>query len=389
MNLFVFALRNLQRRKVRTILTIAGVALAVAVLFSLLAFQAGYEQELTKEVDSLGIHMLAVPKGCPYEAASLIMHGGVIPKYLNESDLNLVKITEGVTLATPILLHQFMVNGSPHILYGIIGSEMHSIRPYWKVEGRFFEDNEQRVMVVGKGLADKENLKIGQILPFGPKKEPFEIVGILDTSGGQEDEFHFTPLSEAQRVFGKENKLTTIAVLADSIDNSGIVADRIEEIPDMQVVTMTQITGTILNIVGSARTLLLSMIAVTLVITAVGISNTLLMSVHERTKEFGMLKAIGARSADLMRIVIMETLVVTFLGGLAGVLLALLGGGLIESFIRANVPYAPSGSLIAADPVMALLCIGLSVVLGLVCSIYPAIRSAKQSPMEAMRGEIS
>jgi len=111
MNLFVFALRNLQRRKVRTILTIAGVALAVAVLFSLLAFQAGYEQELTKEVDSLGIHMLAVPKGCPYEAASLIMHGGVIPKYLNESDLNRVKITEGVTLATPILLHQFMVNG--------------------------------------------------------------------------------------------------------------------------------------------------------------------------------------------------------------------------------------------------------------------------------------
>jgi len=122
MNLFIFALRNLQRRRIRTILTMAGIALAVAVLFSLLAFQAGYEQELMKDVDSLGIHMLAVPKGCPYEAASLIMHGGVIPKYLNESDLLLVKNTEGVSLATPMLLHQFMVNGSPHILYGIVGS---------------------------------------------------------------------------------------------------------------------------------------------------------------------------------------------------------------------------------------------------------------------------
>lgn len=389
MNLFLFALRNLQRRKVRTILTITGVALSVAVLFSLLAFQAGYEQELTKEVDSLGIHMLAVPKGCPYEAASLIMHGGVIPKYLNETDLDRVKNTEGVRLATPILLHQFIVNGSPHILYGIIGSEMRSIRPYWKVEGRFFEDNEKRVMVVGKGLADKEGLKVGQMLPFGPKKEPFEVLGILDTTGGQEDEFHFIPLGEVQRVFGKENRLTTIAIQADTINNSGIVADKIEEIPDMQVVTMTQITGTILNIVGSARTLLLSMILVILIITAVGISNTLMMTVHERTKEFGMLKAIGARSVDIMELVIVETLVVTFLGGLAGVLLTLLGGGFIESFIRANVPYAPSGSLIAADPVMAIVCISLSVALGLVCSIYPAIRSAKQSPMEAMRDGIA
>lgn len=389
MNLFVFALRNLQRRRVRTILTIAGVALAVAVLFSLLAFQAGYEQELTKEVDKLGIHMLAVPKGCPYEAASLIMHGGVIPKYLNESDLSTVKDKEGVALATPILLHQFMVNGTPHILYGIIGSEMLQIRPYWKVEGRFFKDNEKKVMVVGREIADREGLKVGQMLPFGPKKEPFEIVGILEKTGGQEDEFHFAPLDEAQRVFGKENRITTIAVLTDEISSTGEVADRIEEIPDMQVVTMTQITGTILTIVGSARTLLLSMIAVTLVITAVGISNTLLMSVHERTKEFGMLKAIGARSTDIVKLVVTETLVVTFLGGIAGVFLALLGGGIIESFIRANVPYAPSGSLIVVDPKMALICITLSVVLGLICSMYPAIRSAKLSPMEAMRSEIS
>lgn len=389
MNFFLFAVRNLSRRKVRTVLTVIGIALAVSVLFSLLAFQAGYEKELTKEVDSLGIHMLVVPKGCPYEAASLIMHGGVIPKYLNESDLAAVRNVSGVSLATPILLHQFLVNGTPHILYGIESSEMLKIRPYWKVNGRFFSDNEKQVMVVGSGLAEKENLVIGQKLPFGPKKEPFEIVGILEKTGGQEDEFHFVTLSEGQRVFGKEKKITTIAVLADDIGRSGEVADRIEEIPDIQVVTMTQITGTIMNIVGSVRTLLLSMIAITLVITAVGISNTILMSVHERIREFGMLKAIGATSTDLAKLVLIESLLVTFLGGVAGIILALLAGGIVESFIRANIPYAPSGSLIAADPRMAILCIGLSVLLGLVCSIYPAIRSARQSPMEAVRSEIS
>ena len=389
MNLLTLAVRNLLRRRTRTVLTIAGIGLAVAVLFSLLAFQAGYEQELTKEVDNLGIHMLAVPKGCPYEAASLIMHGGVIPKYLNESDLGAVRSIPGVELATPILLHQFMVNGSPHVVYGIESSEMVRIKPYWKVNGRFFDDNEDKVMVVGGGLAEKEELYIGQELPFGPKKEPFTIVGILELTGGMEDDLHYVPLHETQRVFRKEGLLTTIAVLAEDIKDIGMVADAIEEIPDMQVVTMTQITGTIMNIMGSAKTLLLSMIAVTLVITAVGISNTLLMSVYERTREFGMLKAIGASSSDIARLVVVETLVVTFLGGVAGVVAALIGAGLIESFIRSNVPYAPKGSLISADPQMALLCIALSLGLGIICSIYPAVRSARQSPMEAMRSEIS
>ncbi len=389
MNIPTLAVRNLKRRKIRTILTVAGVAIAVAVLFSLLAFQAGYEAELTREVDSLGIHMLAVPKGCPYEAASLIMHGGVFPKYLNMTDLASIQQIPGVAIASPVLLHQFMVNGSPHIVYGIESSKMQELRPQWSVEGRFFTDDEQKVMVVGRSIADREGLKVGQMLPFGAKKEPFEIVGILNPTGGQDDEFHFTSISEAQRIFGKEGKITTIMIRADSIEKSGELADTIEEIPDVQVVTMSQITGTIMNIVGSARTLLFSLIAVSLVITAVGISNTLLMSVHERTREFGMLRAIGASSGDIARMVVTETIIVTLAGGIAGVIAALIGSGIIEAFIRANVPYAPAGSLIAANPMMAFSCIGLSVVLGLICSIYPAIRSARQSPMEAMRSEVS
>ena len=86
MNFFALAAKNLLRRRGRTMLTVLGVAIAISVLFSLLALNSGYEKELNKEVNSLGVHILAVPKGCPYEAASLIMHGGVIPKYLSDSD---------------------------------------------------------------------------------------------------------------------------------------------------------------------------------------------------------------------------------------------------------------------------------------------------------------
>jgi putative ABC transport system permease protein len=389
MNLFTLALRNLRRRKVRTILTIAGVAIAVAVLFSLLAFHAGYEQELTREVDNLGIHLLAVPKGCPYEAASMVIHGGIIPKYLNSTVLTDIRNIPGVSIATPILLHQFIVNGTPHIVYGIESSDMLRLRSYWQTEGRFFTDTEKNVMVVGKGLAEKEELFIGQKLPFGQKKEFFEIVGILDRTGGQEDEFHFVPLAETQRVFGKENKVNTVAVLLDDVTRIADISDEMEKIPEVQVVTMTQVTGTIMNLVGSAKTLLFSLIAVAIVISAFGISNTLLMSVYERTRELGMLKAIGASSSDIGIMIMVETVIITTIGGISGIGGALIGSGLIEQFVRSSIPYAPSGSLIAFDPVMAAYCLVFSVLLGIVCGLYPAIRSGRLSPMEAIRSEMS
>ena len=213
MNFFKLALKNLLRRRVRTVLTIAGVAIAVSALFSLSAFREGYEKQLTREMDNMGIHLLAVPKGCPYEAASLIMHGGVIPKYLSNVDLEEARSIDGIEIATPMLLHQFFKDDKAHVVYGIISSDMQRLKPWWKVEGRFFTDEEKNVMVIGGNLAEAKGLKVGDVLPtFGETKEPFTIVGILQRTGGQDDEFHFVPLGEAQRVFNKEGLLTTIAV---------------------------------------------------------------------------------------------------------------------------------------------------------------------------------
>ncbi|MEO0096475.1 MAG: ABC transporter permease, partial [candidate division WOR-3 bacterium] len=87
--MFILIIKNLLRRKTRTLLTIFGIAIAIFLLFSLLTFNQGYKNSLVKELDLLGVHMLAVPKGCPYEAASLIVHGGIIPKYLKEEDLEI------------------------------------------------------------------------------------------------------------------------------------------------------------------------------------------------------------------------------------------------------------------------------------------------------------
>lgn len=391
MNFFALAAKNLMRRSGRTTLTVLGVAIAISVLFSLLALNSGYEMELNKEVNSLGAHVLAVPKGCPYEAASLIIHGGVIPKYLSDSDLGNVSRIPDVEIATPMLLHQFLKKDektgtfTPHIIYGIVMEDMIKLKPWWKVEGRLFSDNETHVMLVGRGLAEKENLSVGQSIPVGPKKESFEIVGILDRTGDQDDQFHFFPLKEAQRVFNKQGMVTTIAVKVSDVSRIGGVSVEMEKIPDIQVVTMTQIMGTIMNLAGSAKSLLLTVIIIALIISAFGIINTLLMSVNERAREFGMMKAIGASGLDIGKMVLAETVFITLLGGILGTAAAIVGSGLIEGFVKGMLPYSPGGSLISYSLPLVGFSLSFSVLLGLICGIYPAFKSSRLTPMQAIR----
>jgi len=393
MNFLSLAIKNLLRRRGRTLLTVMGVAIAISVLFSLLSLNSGYQKQLDKEMNSLGANVLAVPKGCPYEAASLIIHGGVIPKFLSESDLQKIRNISGVELATPMLMEQFIKKNSitgkdePHIALGINIDEYKQLKPWWGVQGRFFTNNETDVKLIGRALADKENITVGFVMPAGPFKG-FTTVGVLNRTGDQYDNFHFVPLAEAQRVFNKTGLITTIAIKVKDVNQISEVSAEMEKIPDVQAVTMTQVMGTVMNLAGSAESLLMTVIAIALIISAFGIINTLLMSVNERTKEFGMMKAIGASGLDIGKTVMAETLFITVIGGVIGTVGAIVGSSLIEGYVKGVLPYTPRGSLIALSPELIAFCLVFSVVLGLICGIYPAFKSSRLTPMEAIRGGI-
>ena len=262
---------------------------------------------------------------------------------------------------------------------------MQRLKPWWHVEGRFFTDNEQQVMVIGHNLAASEKLKVGDAIPFGPASTPFTVIGILNPTGDEDDQSYFLPIAEVQTIFDKPNQMTAVAIKLNDITKIADVSSKLEQIPDIQAVTMSQVQGTILNLVGSARTLLMSVIIVAIFISAVGIMNTLLMSINERRQEFGMMKAVGASGLDIGRMILLETLFITICGGLVGIAISVLGSSLVEHFVRGIIPYAPSGRLVSFTPELFGLSIGFSVVIGIVCGLYPAIKSSRVTPMEAIR----
>lgn len=151
---------------------------------------------------------------------------------------------------------------------------------------------------------------------------------------------------------------------------------------------MTQITGTIMNLAGSARSLLMTVIVIALIISAFGIINTLLMSVNERTREFGMMKAIGASGMDIGKMVMAETVFITFVGGVIGTAIAIVGSSLIEGFVKGMLPYSPKASLLSLDPELIAFSLVFSIVLGLFCGLYPAFTSSRLTPMEAIRSGV-
>ncbi|MBI5188187.1 MAG: FtsX-like permease family protein [Nitrospirae bacterium] len=113
--------------------------------------------------------------------------------------------------------------------------------------------------------------------------------------------------------------------------------------------------------------------------------NSILMAVFERIPEIGIMRAIGASKADIFRIVIEESILITGIGGAAGIIIALIGSGIIERLLRGLTPYAPPGSVISFEPLLAILCFIFSILLGIVSGIYPAWRASKVSPIEALR----
>lgn len=388
MTYFELAAKNLLRHRARNLLTLVGIASSVVVLYSILSFNEGFMNNLKAELEKTGVHFLVVPAGCPHEVAALVLHGSVIPNYLNnEVEGALARFAgEAIETATPMLVFQRPNEDKNRLdlIYGMDFRMAKNLKPWWQIKGVLPSRDDE--VLVGYEIATHDKLGIGDAYQFSPEGKKYLVSGILEKTGAKDDAFLYVSLAEAQRMVGRPGAITAIGVRLKDPASLGATIEMLSKaIAGIQIVTINQIINSISILAAAARVLSLSVAAVAIVISAIGVMNSILMTVLERTQEIGMMRAIGAAKRDIFHLIIKESVVLTIIGGGAGLVVAVFFAPLIEGFVKGFMPYVPQGALITFNPHLAAACFIFVVVLGVVAGLYPAGKAARISPIEAIR----
>lgn len=382
------SLKEWQRRPLRTGITTAGVAIAIAALFSLVAFQRGYRDGVHEELDRLGAHVLVVPKGCPFDAASIALHGANWSCYLKQSYLEEVRSVRVVATAAPCFMSAvYDAEGNQSVYIGV-ETNILSLKRGWKIQGDFPRHNGE--LLVGSEAARRNRWKIGDRVQLpGLRDQTGRVAAILAPTQGADDTFIYLGLADAQRRFKHPNELTHVLVqLKDPNDLDNAVAQLrgCDAGLAMNVIPLAHVYHTIQSLVNSTHLLLGCIALVALLVAGTGVSNTILMAVTERTREIGVLRAIGASRGHVFRLVWLETIQVCISGAIVGVGVAFLVSHGVESWIRSKLPFAPAGALIQWDWLIAAACLACALGLGCLAGFFPAWRATRISPMRAIRG---
>ena len=381
------SLKEWQRRPLRTGVTTAGVAIAIAALFSLLAFQRGYRDGVRNELDRLGAHVLVVPKGCPYAAASMALHGASWPCYLKQQYLDEVRALRGVATAAPVFMAAVDDADGTQAVYVGVETNILALKRGWRIEGNFpGHDGE---LLAGAEAARRNGWQIGSPVRLpGRRDQTGRVTGILAATRGADDTFIYLRLADAQRRFNHPGELTHILVrLADPNDLDNAVAQLrgCDAGLAMNVVPLAHVFHTIQSLVNSTRLLLGCIALVALLVAGTGVSNTILMAVAERRRENGVMRAIGASRRDIFQLIWLETIQVCVSGAIAGVAVAFLASHGVETWVRSRLPFAPTDALIHWEWWIVAVCLACAVILGSLAGFLPAWHAAGVSPMTAIR----
>ena len=399
------AINSLRVNKLRSALTSLGVIIGVSAVIIMLAVGSGASKKVTANMESMGTNLLTVRSA---SAKSGGVHMGIGSKpTLTTKDANAIEKNVGNILAISTLSSEGkqLTYGNQNwstTVYGVEPSYLY-IKNYEIELGRGFlpEDiqNGAKVAIIGSTIANElfgDVDPINKIIRVG--NIPFKVVGLLSAKGQSgpfdQDDLIFIPITTAQKkVFGTDFPGTVSQIVIKGQD-ADLLDETIQEIkellivrhnigkyqePDFEIRNSAEFQEKMKSTVQTFAILLASIASVSLLVGGIGIMNIMLVSVTERTKEIGIRMAIGARVSDIRWQFLIESFLLSIIGGLIGVVVGVLGSYLITVF-------APSMT-ISISLFSIFLSLGFSGLVGIGFGYYPAYKASLLNPIDALRYE--
>ena len=392
---------SIKKNKMRTLLTMLGIVIGVGAVIIMVAVGQGAQRGIANQINALGTNLLVVTAGA--SNTSGVSQGAQAFNRLTIDDAEKLK-REGTLFAgvTPVVVTrvQVLAGGTNwRTTINGVSTDFQIVRDWQTSSGDFFTDNDLRgmrkVAVIGQTVAD--NLFPG-VDPVGSqiqnRNEPFDIVGVLAKKGqnavGQDqDDIVIIPYTTAQTRLSGSTRIFQILVSATSQQDIAAAQQEVTAImheshkigdgdDDFTVRNQTEIANAAQGTTKIMTWLLASIASVSLIVGGIGIMNIMLVSVTERTREIGIRMAIGARGSDVLTQFLVESIVMSVLGGAVGLVVGVGGASLVARFTgwSTEVPIAAIA-----------LAIGFSAAVGVFFGFYPAKKAAALDPIQALRYE--
>ena len=383
MTLKEIAYRNLLRRKAKAAFVLAGLAVGVATVVAIISFVETMTGDINKKLEKYGANILIVPKtenlSLTYGGISL---GGVSfeMKAIKESDLSRVeaiKNAQNLAAIGPLVLGVLEINRKKVLLAGVDFQASKILKPWWQVQGTTPGENG---ILLGAEAARLLNLTPGRSVTANGLS--LKVSGILRPTGSQDDQLVFTRLKTAQSILNKKGQISMaeVAALCTDCPITEMVKQISDAIPDTKVMAIQQVVKGRMEMLSQFKKFSIGISGVVLMIGSLVVLVTMMGSVRERTEEIGIFRAIGFRKSHVMKIILIEAGIIS---GLAGVLGYLAGLGATQIAIRffheGQAVSIPLNFELAAGALI------LSIVIGIVSSIYPATLAAMLDPNDALR----
>ena len=383
--MFDLILKNFNQRKLRTGLTIFGIALGI---FAVMVM-GGMSEHFSMTVDR-SISLTA-------DKIRVLPDVGLFGASLNASKANEVKRIPGISDAYGLLqvpLDPDSLGFTGDVVIGIPPEKMEpALKDTKLTEGRSLVSGDNYRAVLGSSVAREFNLRTGGEIEIRTKKlerarpitniRNFTVVGVMEYTGSFFDSSVIIPLDTAQKLYNRGDTVSFILAVPDPDVNAEEVSKRIElNVEKVKTFSPAELKKQIEQSLIIFTLITISAAVLAAIIGGLSVMNTMLMSVSERTKEFGLMKALGADTSDILFMTMGEAALMGILGGIIGII----GGGILIYFLNDYLA-ARGTELFDITPRLLIVSIVFATGLGIISGTYPAYRAAKMSPMEALRYE--